>query len=45
MPISAISRYKFQNLFPAGNVGKLSAMNVNGLPAIISLQQAPYGYG
>jgi hypothetical protein len=48
MPISSISQagslhYKLQNLFSAGNEEKLSAMDVKGLPAISSLQQAPYG--
>jgi hypothetical protein len=34
MPISAIShcRYKLKNWFPAGNAGKLSAMNMKGFP-------------
>jgi hypothetical protein len=48
MPISAISQqqeafgcYKLKNRFPAGNVGKLSAMNMKGLPAISSLQWEP----
>jgi hypothetical protein len=40
-PISAFSqqreaycRYKSQNWFPAGNAGKLSAMDLNGLSVI-----------
>jgi hypothetical protein len=43
MLISAIStyreaycRYKLKNCFPAGNAGKLSAMNMKGLSAISS---------
>jgi hypothetical protein len=50
MPIFSISQwreayfcYKSQNQFPAGNAGKFSAMNVNGLSTISSLQLAPYG--
>jgi hypothetical protein len=31
---------KSQNQFPAGNAGKLSAINVNGLSAFSSLQRA-----
>jgi hypothetical protein len=45
MQISAISNqretcysYKLQNQFPAGNAGNFSAVNVNGLSAISSLQ-------
>jgi hypothetical protein len=34
--------YKSRNWFPAGNAGKRSAMNVNRLSAISSLQLAPY---
>jgi hypothetical protein len=33
----AYCSYKSQNWFPAGNVGKRSAMNVNRLSAISSL--------
>jgi hypothetical protein len=47
-PISAISQkreayccYKSQNLFPAGNAGKLSAMDLNRLSAISYLQRTP----
>jgi hypothetical protein len=50
MPISAISQwweaychYKSPNRFLAGSVGKLSAINVNGLSTISSLQHVPYG--
>jgi hypothetical protein len=48
MPISAISqqreayfRYKSQNRFPAGNAGKLSLMDLNGLSAVSYSQRAP----
>jgi drug/metabolite transporter superfamily protein YnfA len=50
MPISAISQqreaygcYKPWNWLPAGNAAKLSAMDVNGLPAVSWLQRAPHG--
>jgi hypothetical protein len=51
MPISAISSYeaycsyKTRNRFLAGNEGKLSAMDVKELSAIIFLKQVPHGYG
>jgi hypothetical protein len=38
----ASCRYKSQNRFPAGNVGKLSLIDLNGLSAITSLQRAPH---
>jgi hypothetical protein len=48
MPISAISQqreaycsYKSKNRFPAGNPGKLSARNVNGLSAVSSCSRSP----
>jgi hypothetical protein len=40
----AYCRYKLKKWFPAGNAGKLSAMNMKGLPAISSLQQEPPVY-
>jgi hypothetical protein len=50
MSISAISherkafcRYKSKNCLSARNMEKISAMNVNGLSAISSMQQAPFG--
>jgi hypothetical protein len=52
MPISTISHlwkacccYKSQKQFSANNAGKLSAMNMNGLSAISSLQSEPQGSG
>jgi hypothetical protein len=39
----AYCSYKSPNRFTAWNASKLSAMNVNGLSAISSLQHAPYG--
>jgi hypothetical protein len=50
MPISATSQWLeayccTQQRFPAGNVEKLSAMNVNWLSAVSSVQQVPNEYG